>query len=91
MGGRGGIGPGSAPPYFSPAALEALSYTITSFTGRLGGATFPFLEQTGRAWHILTRPVDEPAAPTRRIPLAWPSLRYAGSTAARSATCTWTA
>lgn len=46
-----------------PAALENLTYNVTSFDDLLGGATFPFLEQTQRAWRILTRPVDEPVTP----------------------------
>src|SRR5690606_13647717 len=30
----------------------------TSFDDALGGAVYPFLERTGRAWRLLTRPVS---------------------------------
>jgi hypothetical protein len=40
---------------FPPAAeLEKLPYNVTGFEDELGGAVFSFLEQTGRAWRILT-------------------------------------
>ncbi|MCP4360007.1 MAG: hypothetical protein GY796_18540, partial [Chloroflexi bacterium] len=61
MGGRGASSPGTA--YLPPDVLETLPYNVTSFDDKLGGATFPFLEQTKRAWRILTRPVDETADP----------------------------
>ncbi|HFE67261.1 MAG TPA: hypothetical protein ENJ93_08355, partial [Chloroflexi bacterium] len=61
MGGRGASSPGTA--WLPPDVLEALPYNVTSFDDELGGATFPFLEQTKRAWRILTRPVDEKADP----------------------------
>ena len=64
MGGRGaasGISVGTA---VLPAdVLENLPYNITSFDDRLGGAVFPFLEQTNRAWRILTHPVGEISEP----------------------------
>jgi hypothetical protein len=51
MGGRGA----SSSSYISPDVLEELPYNVTNFDDKLGGATFPFLEQTKRAWRILTR------------------------------------
>ncbi|MCI0579453.1 MAG: hypothetical protein L0331_25040, partial [Chloroflexi bacterium] len=78
MGGRGSGSPGGAMYFLAPQELEALPYTVTSFNDRLGGALYPFLEQTGRAWRILTRPVDEPAAPhpAHTFGLAQPTLRW---------------
>ena len=61
MGGRGASSPGAA--WLPPDVLEALPYNVTSFDDKLGGATFPFLEQTKRAWRILTKPVDEISKP----------------------------
>src|SRR5690606_19493509 len=43
--------------------VENLSYNIARFADKLGGAVFPFLEQTKRAWRILTHPVGELTAP----------------------------
>jgi hypothetical protein len=62
MGGRGAASAGGS-GFLPPAELEKLSYNVTSFDDPLGGAAFPFLEQTQRAWRILTRPVDETAEP----------------------------
>lgn len=68
--GRGGILPA--------AALADLPYTITSFDDGLGGATYPFLEQTRRAWRILTRPVNETndPHPAHTYGLDEPTLRW---------------
>ena len=69
MGGRGAGSPGTAALAGSVQAvlpadvLENLPYNVTSFDDKLGGAVFPFLEQTKRAWRILTHPVGEPAEP----------------------------
>jgi hypothetical protein len=69
MGGRGAASAGTATSAGSvqavlpPDVLENLSYNMTSFDDPLGGAIFPFLEQTKRGWRILTQPVDEVAAP----------------------------
>lgn len=61
MGGRGAGSPKTA---VLPAnVLENLSYNVTSFDDKLGGAVFPFLEQTKRAWHILSHPVGELTEP----------------------------
>ncbi|MBX3059863.1 MAG: hypothetical protein KF770_25705 [Anaerolineae bacterium] len=62
MGGRGAASVGGN-GFLPPAELEKLSYNVISYDDPLGGATFPFLEQTRRAWRILTRPVDETADP----------------------------
>ncbi|MCB9005773.1 MAG: hypothetical protein H6656_00035 [Ardenticatenaceae bacterium] len=76
MGGRGAASGGTA--VLPEAILADLPYTITSFNDDRGGATFPFLEQTQRAWHILTRPVDETAAPhaAHTFGLDAPTLRW---------------
>ncbi|MEI2609629.1 MAG: hypothetical protein V9G20_13450 [Candidatus Promineifilaceae bacterium] len=68
--GRGGILPA--------AALADLPYTITSFDDGLGGATYPFLEQTRRAWRILTHPVGETSDPhpAHTYGLDEPTLRW---------------
>ncbi|HUM67718.1 MAG TPA: hypothetical protein PLK31_02585, partial [Chloroflexota bacterium] len=77
MGGRGAASAGGNGP-LPPAELEKLSYNITSFNDKLGGATFPFLEQTKRAWRILTRPVDDVAEPhtAHTFGLDRPTLRW---------------
>ena len=76
MGGRGAASGGTA--VFPEAILADLPYNITSFNDDRGGATFPFLEQTGRAWRILTRPADETAAPhaAHTFGLDAPALRW---------------
>ncbi|MFZ0545596.1 MAG: hypothetical protein WAM60_09160, partial [Candidatus Promineifilaceae bacterium] len=76
MGGRGAGSPGRAT--LPPDVLAALPYNVTSFDDPLGGATFPFLEQTQRAWRILTRPVDEVAEPhaAHTFGLERPTLRW---------------
>ncbi|MBK9052035.1 MAG: hypothetical protein IPL78_14335 [Chloroflexi bacterium] len=60
------------------AALADLPYTITSFDDGLGGATYPFLEQTRRAWRILTQPVGETSDPhpAHTYGLDEPTLRW---------------
>ena len=76
MGGRGAASGGTA--VLPEAILADLPYTITSFDDDRGGAAFPFLEQTQRAWRILTRPVDETAAPhaAHTFGLDAPTLRW---------------
>ena len=72
MGGRGagsGTSVGTATSAGSVQAvlpadvLENLPYNMTSFDDKLGGAVYPFLEQTKRAWHILTHRVGEVVEP----------------------------
>ncbi|MCZ7673837.1 MAG: hypothetical protein M5U34_45310 [Chloroflexi bacterium] len=77
MGGRGAASAGGN-GLLPPAELEKLTYNVTSFNDPLGGATFPFLEQTQRAWRILTRPVDEMAEPhaAHTFSLDRPTLRW---------------
>ncbi|MFZ1396001.1 MAG: hypothetical protein WAS33_03840, partial [Candidatus Promineifilaceae bacterium] len=53
----------SAQAVLPAAVLADLPFNVTSFDDDRGGATFPFLEQTQRAWRILTRPVGETAEP----------------------------
>lgn len=76
MGGRGS----SSGVVTRPPALDLgkLTYNVISHDTPLRGATYPFLAQTGRAWHVLTRPVDEPAAyhPAHTFGLATPTLRW---------------
>lgn len=77
MGGRGAASTGGN-GFLPPAELEKLSYNVTSFDDKLGGATFPFLEQTQRAWRILARPVNETAEPhaAHTFGLDRPTLRW---------------
>ncbi|MDT8307561.1 MAG: hypothetical protein RRC07_16630, partial [Anaerolineae bacterium] len=62
MGGRGSSSPGSRHGVLTHKQLEALPYNVVSYDDALGGAVYPFLEATGRAWRLLTRPVGEEAA-----------------------------
>lgn len=85
MGGRGAASAGGN-GFLPLAELEKLSYNVTSFDDAMGGAAFPFLEQTKRAWRILTysagsrqaRPVDETADahPAHTFGLDRPTLRW---------------
>ncbi len=79
MGGRGG----SAGVGYRMAPIDTgkLSYNVISYDTPLGGATYPFLEQTRRAWHALTRPVGEVAEyhPVHTFGLASPTLRWVNS------------
>lgn len=76
MGGRGAASSGTA--VLPDTVLAGLPYNIASFSDDRSGAVFPFLEQTRRAWHILTRPVAETAAPHRAhtFGLDTPTLRW---------------
>ena len=76
MGGRGAASAG--PAVLPEAILADLPYNVTSFDDDRGGATFPFLERTGRAWRILTRPVQAPADPhpAHTFGLDAPTLRW---------------
>jgi hypothetical protein len=81
MGGRGGSSPGpggTGVHFLTLQQVAALSYTVTSYDDDQGGALYPFLEQTKRAWRILTRPVDELAEPhlAHTFGLAQPTLRW---------------
>ena len=60
-----------------PASAN-LPYHVTDFTDPLGGATYPFLEQTQRAWRILTWPVGALDAPhpAHTFGLDAPTLRW---------------
>ncbi len=77
MGGRGAKSKGWG-GILPAAALADLPYTITSFDDGLGGATYPFLEQTRRAWCILTHPVGEMSDPhpAHTYGLDEPTLRW---------------
>ncbi|MCC6602501.1 MAG: hypothetical protein IT327_04785 [Anaerolineae bacterium] len=56
----GGRGSSSGIPALFPAELLAdLPYNVISFDDRRGGAIYPFLEETKRAWRILTHQVGE--------------------------------
>lgn len=92
MGGRGAASSGTATSAGSVQAvlpadvLDNLPYNATSFNDPLGGAVYPFLEQTKRAWRILTysagsrqaRLVDEMAEPhpAHTFGLDVPTLRW---------------
>lgn len=75
----GGRGAGSFSTGILPTAiLENLPYNLTSFDDKLGGASYPFLEQTSRAWRIPIRPVDGPDEPhpAHTFGLERPTLRW---------------
>jgi len=79
MGGRGSSSPGNA-VRLSPTELAALPYNVISYDDGRGGAIYPFLEQTRRAWRILTWPVNaadvtEPH-PAHTFGLDAPTLRW---------------
>jgi len=76
MGGRGGsagIGYRTV-----PINNDKLGYNAISYDTPLGGATYSFLEQTGRAWRVLTRPVGEIVDyhPAHTFGMASPTLRW---------------
>lgn len=83
MGGRGSgsLGSASGSGFTGVTAAEraALPYEVISYddTNR-GGAQFPFLKETGRAWHLLTWPVEQLADyhPAHTFGLAQPTLRW---------------
>jgi hypothetical protein len=54
MGGRGGSSPSARSMFLRRRSCPT---TLSVTTRRVGGAVYPFLEATGRAWHLLTRPV----------------------------------
>jgi hypothetical protein len=82
MGGRGSSSPDRT-AFLTAAELEALPYNVTGYDDSRGGAIFPFLEQTKRAWCILTRPVDSLSEPHPAHTYGLNSPPCAGSTAAR--------
>jgi hypothetical protein len=60
MGGRGAASPGGTGMKMGVGATgEPLPYNVISFDDELGGAIYPFLEQSGRAWHLVTRPAAD--------------------------------
>jgi hypothetical protein len=60
MGGRGAASPGGSGVRVAAGPDgQPLPYNVTSFDDGLGGAIYPFLEQSGRAWHLVTRPAAE--------------------------------
>ncbi|MCA9955237.1 MAG: hypothetical protein KC434_10995, partial [Anaerolineales bacterium] len=60
----GGRGASSGLPASFPAELLAdLPYNVINFDDPRGGAVYPFLEETRRAWRILTHPVGELTEP----------------------------
>jgi hypothetical protein len=64
-----------------PPDLAQLPYNLISHDQPLGGAVYPFLAATGRAWHILTRPVAlvANAHPAHTFGLTEPTLRWVGT------------
>ena len=76
MGGRGAASSGTA--YLPPDVLDKLPYNIASYDDKIGGAIYPFLEQTKRAWRILSQPagvLDEPH-PAHTYGQDEPTLRW---------------
>jgi len=76
MGGRGAASAGSA--FLPPDVLEKLPYNIASYDDKVGGAIYPFLERTKRAWRILSQPagvLDDPH-PAHTYGLNQPTLRW---------------
>ncbi len=76
MGGRGAASSGT--PYLPPDVLEKLPYNIASYDDKIGGAIYPFLEQTRRAWRILSQPagvLDDPH-PAHTYGQDAPTLRW---------------
>ena len=77
MGGRGSSSPGRA-VMLLPDELAKLPYNITGYDDNRGGAVYPFLEQTNRAWRILASPVagiSDPH-PGHTFSLDSPTLRW---------------
>jgi hypothetical protein len=76
MGGRGGSA--GAGYRIGPIDTDKLGYNAISYNTPLGGATYPFLEQTGRAWHVLTRPLEEADEyhPVHTFGMDSPTLRW---------------
>jgi hypothetical protein len=81
MGGRGSSssGPdGTGAHFLTLQQVAALPYTVISYDDEQGGALYPFLEQTKRAWRILTWPADELGTPhpAHTFSLTQPTLRW---------------
>lgn len=80
MGGRGAASNLTA--VFPSIEEQAYPYIITSFADKRGGATYPFLSDQQRAWHILTHPANDLSDPdpahtfSRDRNLASPTLRW---------------
>ena len=77
MGGRG-AGSVGGNGFIMPADLADLPYNVISYADPLGGAVYPFLKQTKRAWRILTWPVGAVEAPhaAHTFGLDQPTLRW---------------
>jgi hypothetical protein len=60
VGGRGSSSPGSG--HYGVPPQEELPYDVVSYDDARGGAVYPFLEATRRAWRLLTRPAGEEVA-----------------------------
>ena len=56
MGGRGSK---SYSAHHALGASGKLPYNVASFDSVRSGAVYPFLEKAERAWHLLTRPVED--------------------------------
>src|SRR5687768_15224043 len=83
MGGRGRASPDtSTEERLSAEPVEqVVPYVVIGHDTQLGGAIYPFLEQTGRAWRILSRPLDASAntRPADTFGLTEPTLRWVSS------------
>ena len=62
----------------APIDTNKLGYNAITYNTPLGGATYPFLEQTGRAWRILTHRVGEVVDyhPAHTFGMDSPTLRW---------------
>jgi hypothetical protein len=76
--GGGGYGAGGGGGNAPIIKEETLPYTVISPETALGGAVYPFLAQTGRAWRIVARPVDKltDVAAADRFGQETPTLRW---------------
>src|SRR5450755_595352 len=83
-----GVGVGVVAPRADPLAIPSESarsaadfssdYTVIDQQTALGGAVYPFLDQTGRAWRIIKNSVKEPTVypNAHTFGMDKPTLRY---------------
>jgi hypothetical protein len=88
MGGRGNTAPISQVDYAVDERVinlnadwedvGSVNYNVIPHTAALGGAEYPFLEATGRAWNIVTWNIDEPPQlhPAHTFEQDSPTLRW---------------
>ncbi len=88
MGGRGTDAPGVPAAYAhretridlyaGEQVVGPVNYNVIPHTAALGGADYPFLEATGRAWNIVTWPISDPPDlhPAHTFEQESPTLRW---------------